>query len=57
MTDLPELLKQVQKKAELSAVSKVTRNTPMDKLKRNLEGTYIQMKNISIFLSNQTGNP
>lgn len=51
--DLPEILKELKAKALANLGSRQNRNTPIDKLKRNLEGLFIQMKNVSIFISTQ----
>ena len=54
--ELPEILKELKAKAQANLGSRQNRNTPIDKLKRNLEGLFIQMKNVSIFISTQAGD-
>ncbi|KZS01798.1 Uncharacterized protein APZ42_001434 [Daphnia magna] len=51
--DLPEILKELKAKALANLGSRQNRKTPIDKLKRNLEGLFIHMKNVSIFISTQ----
>jgi hypothetical protein len=54
--DLPEILKELKTKALANLGSRQNRKTPFNKLKRNLEGLFIQMKNVSIFISTQAGD-
>lgn len=54
--DLPEILKELKKKALANLGSRQNRKTPFNKLKRNLEGLFIQMKNVSILISTQAGD-
>ena len=56
LEDLPEILKELKTKALANLGSRQNRKTPFNKLKRNLEGLFIQMKNVSIFISTQAGD-
>ncbi|EFX62316.1 hypothetical protein DAPPUDRAFT_337119, partial [Daphnia pulex] len=51
--DLPEILKELKTKALANLGSRQNRKTPFNKLKRNLEGIFIQMKNVSYLRSSR----
>ena len=55
LEDLPTILKELEEKAKTNLASRQTENTPIDTLKRNIEGLFIQMKNVSVFISAQAG--
>ena len=54
--ELPEIFNDLQKNARINLGSRQNKNTSFDKLKRNIEGIYIQIKNVSIFISTQAGD-
>jgi len=51
--DLPRMLKDLKQKATETVLVRMTAKTPIDKLKRYLEGIYVEIKNISVFISTQ----
>ena len=54
--ELPEIFNDLQKNARINLGSRQNKNNSFDKLKRNIEGIYIQIKNVSIFISTQAGD-
>ena len=54
--DLPLILEELTRKAKLLIDKRQTKKTPLDKLKVNLEGLYIQLKNVSMSISKVAGN-
>ncbi len=52
----PKMLKELQLKAKANMASRQTKKTPVDTLKRNIDGLFIQMKNVSVFILNLAGN-
>ena len=55
LEDLPRILKELEEKVKTNVASLQTVNTPIDSLKRNIEGLFTQMKNVSVFISAQDG--
>ena len=55
VSDLPIIHKELEIKANDIIHKRQTKNTSIDKLRRNLEGLFIQMKNVSIFIFKNAG--
>jgi hypothetical protein len=53
--DLPEMLQELMLKAKTNVGSRQLKTTPIDKIKRNIEGLFIQIRNVSIFISTEAG--
>ena len=56
MVQLPRILKDLKLKATQTILGRLTKKTPLDNLKRYLEGVHVEIKNISVFISTQAGN-
>ena len=50
-SDLHLILKHLKEKAGFTLLGHMTKSTPISKLKRNLEGLHVEMKNLSVFIS------
>lgn len=57
LSDLPKLKKELLTYAKLSLADKNHRHISLEKLKRDLEGLYVEIKNISSFISIHAGKP
>jgi len=55
--DLPIMKQELEEKANSLIYTRQTKKTGLDKLKRSLEGLYIQLKNVSIAISKEAGDP
>nr|CAH0102906.1 unnamed protein product [Daphnia galeata] len=55
VSDLPIIHKELEIKANDIIHKRQTKNTSIDKLRENLEGLFIQMKNVSIFIFKNAG--
>ena len=55
VSDLPIIHKGLEIKANDIIHKRQTKNTSINKLSRNLEGLFIQMKNVSIFIFKNAG--
>ncbi len=53
--DLPEMLQELMLKAKTNVGSRQLKTTLIDKIKRNIEGLFIQIRNVSIFISTEAG--
>lgn len=53
---LPQMYRDLRFHARLSLISRLNKSTPLDKLKRNLEGLYVQMKNTQKYITTIAGN-
>jgi len=54
--DLPIIKQELEQTATIIIDTRQTSNTGLEKLKRSLEGLYIQLKNVSIAISKEAGD-
>jgi hypothetical protein len=55
-SDLPLLHNELERKAKETIYQRRTKNTPVDQLRRMLEGYYVQLKTVAIKISKEAGN-
>lgn len=55
MGDLPEIYESLLISANASVDGKLDENTPIDKLQRALEGVYVEIRNVEIFITTIAG--
>ena len=55
-TQMNKLIQENKLKAKETIYQRRTKNTPVDKLRRMLEGYYVQLKTVSIKISKEAGN-
>ena len=55
-SELPLIHNELERKAKETIDQRRTKNTPVDKLRRMLEGYYVQLKTVAIKISKEAGN-
>lgn len=55
-SDLPLIHNELERKAKETINQRRTKNTPVDKLRRMLEGYYVQLKTVAKEISKEAGN-